>query len=162
MGNFEGSNRSSRWHWHQPRKGRCSDTDDHLLTWQQGLLGIFCAAWKDKTGRSQLHRAVSGAGSSLSSPRVCLTRRPGGRFTCSNACAVLELGFQRRCKAASVGGLFYPSLATAFLARRRIDFAAGLHWLLYRRKSCAVACRTFTLRRVRGWLFHCNLSKESK
>src|SRR6266403_3561665 len=30
MGNFGGSNRSSRWHWHQPRKGRCSDTDDHL------------------------------------------------------------------------------------------------------------------------------------
>src|SRR6266404_7957241 len=26
MGNFGGSNRSSRWHWHQPRKGRCSDT----------------------------------------------------------------------------------------------------------------------------------------
>src|ERR1700724_756016 len=42
MGNFEGSNRSSRWHWHQPRKGRCSDTDDHLLAWQQGLLGILC------------------------------------------------------------------------------------------------------------------------
>src|ERR1700693_2501852 len=40
MGNFEGSNRSSRWHWHQPRKGRCSDTDDHLLTCQQGFLGI--------------------------------------------------------------------------------------------------------------------------
>src|SRR6202047_5174679 len=30
MGNFGGSNRSSRWHWHQPRKGRCSDTHDHL------------------------------------------------------------------------------------------------------------------------------------
>jgi hypothetical protein len=61
MGNFEGSNRSSRWHWHQPRKGRCSDTADHLLTCQQGFLGIFCAAWKDKTGISQLHHAVSGA-----------------------------------------------------------------------------------------------------
>src|SRR6266436_2275365 len=30
MGNFGASNRSSRWRWHQPRKGRCSDTDDHL------------------------------------------------------------------------------------------------------------------------------------
>src|SRR5258705_11130000 len=25
MGNFGGSNRSSRWHWHQPRKGRFID-----------------------------------------------------------------------------------------------------------------------------------------
>jgi hypothetical protein len=55
----------------------------------------------------------------------------------------------------------YPSLATAFLTRSRIDFPTRLHWLLYRRKSCAVACGTFTLRRVRGWLFHCNLSMQS-
>src|SRR3984893_633899 len=40
MGIFEGTNRSSRCHWHQPRKRRCSDTDDHLLTCQQGFLGI--------------------------------------------------------------------------------------------------------------------------
>src|SRR4030081_609751 len=26
MENLEGSNRSSRWHWHQPRKGRCART----------------------------------------------------------------------------------------------------------------------------------------
>jgi hypothetical protein len=51
MGNFGGSNRSSRWHWHQPRKGRCSDTDDHLLTCQQGFLGIFCAAWKSEIAK---------------------------------------------------------------------------------------------------------------
>jgi hypothetical protein len=51
MGNFEGSNRSSRWHWHPPRKGRCSDTDDHLLTCQQGFLGIFCAAWKSEIAK---------------------------------------------------------------------------------------------------------------
>jgi hypothetical protein len=53
-----------------------------------------------------------------------------------------------------------PSLATAFLTRSRIDFAARLHRLLYRRKSCAVACRTFLLSQVCGWLlrrglFHC-------
>src|SRR5712675_166852 len=51
MGNFGGSNRSSRWHWHQPRKGRCSDTDDYLLTCQQGFLGIFCAARKSKIAK---------------------------------------------------------------------------------------------------------------
>ncbi|SHI08301.1 hypothetical protein SAMN05443248_8031 [Bradyrhizobium erythrophlei] len=102
MGNFEGSNRSSRLHWHQPGKGRCSDTDDHLLTWQQGLLGILCRMERQDRQKPTSPRCVR----CLSSPRVCLTRRPGGRFTCSNACAVLELGFQRRCKAASVGGLF--------------------------------------------------------
>src|ERR1700730_14724209 len=58
MGNFEGSNRSSRWHWHQPRKGRCSDTDDHLLTCQQEFLGIFCAAWKSEIAKNRpLHAA---------------------------------------------------------------------------------------------------------
>jgi len=34
-------------------------------------------------------------------------------------------------KAASIGGLCNSSFATAFLARRRIDFAAGLHLLHY-------------------------------
>src|ERR1700730_12819126 len=51
MGNFGGSNRSSRWHWHQPRKGRCSDTDDHLLTCLQGFLGIFCTARKSEIAK---------------------------------------------------------------------------------------------------------------
>jgi hypothetical protein len=51
MGNFEGSNRSRRWHWLQPRKGRRSDTDDHLLTCQQGFLGIFRAAWKSEIAK---------------------------------------------------------------------------------------------------------------
>jgi hypothetical protein len=51
MGNFGGSNRSSRWHWHQRRKGRCSDTVDHLLTCQQGFLGIFCAARKSEIAK---------------------------------------------------------------------------------------------------------------
>src|SRR5258705_12738403 len=58
MGNFEGSNRSSRWHWHQPRKGRCSDNDDHLsfillLSCQQGFLGIFCVAWKSEIAKNR-------------------------------------------------------------------------------------------------------------
>jgi len=55
---------------------------------------------------------------------------------------------------ASVGGLWYPSLTTAFLARRRIDFAAGLHWLHYHGIASAIACRTFMLSRFSGWLFH--------
>src|ERR1700730_16046593 len=55
---------------------------------------------------------------------------------------------------ASLGGLFYPSLATAFLTRSRIDFAARPHWLRYSRKSSALACRTFRLSRLRGGLFH--------
>src|ERR1700686_3384107 len=59
-------------------------------------------------------------------------------------------------KAASVGGLWYPSLTTAFLAGLRIDFAAGLHWLHYRRIASAIACRTFILRRLRGRPFHFN------
>jgi hypothetical protein len=57
-------------------------------------------------------------------------------------------------KAASVGGLFYPSLAAAFLTRSRIDFAARLHRLHYNGIASAIACRTFRLGRLRGWLFH--------
>ena len=45
--------------------------------------------------------------------------------------------------------------------RRRIDFAAGLHWLRDRRKAGATACRTFNLSRLRGWLFHLNVSGRS-
>ncbi len=57
---------------------------------------------------------------------------------------------------ASVGSPGYPSLTTAILARDRIDFATGLHRLHYRRKSGAIACRTFVLDRFHGWLFHLN------
>jgi len=68
------------------------------------------------------------------------------------------------CKAASVD--CYPSLPTAFLTRRGIDFSAGLYWLLDWSESSAIAFRTFDLRRVRGWvfrrrLFHCDLSKKT-
>jgi hypothetical protein len=38
------------------------------------------------------------------------------------------------------------------------DFSAGLHRLHYRRKSGAIACRTFVLDRFHGWLSHLNLS----
>ena len=65
----------------------------------------------------------------------------------------------RRSKA-SVGGLCYPSLTAAFLARRRIDFAAGRRRLSYRGKSGAVAGRTFKFSRLRRWLFHSNLPEE--
>jgi len=58
----------------------------------------------------------------------------------------------------SVGGPGYPSLTAAILALDRIDFATGLHWLHYRRKSGAIACRTFVLDRFHGWLSHLNLS----
>jgi hypothetical protein len=45
--------------------------------------------------------------------------------------------------------------ATAtLLARRRIDFADGLHWLPDRGKSGAAACRTFMLNPIRDWFFH--------
>ena len=57
-------------------------------------------------------------------------------------------------KAASVGVLLYPSLATALLARWRIDSAVRLRWLHHRGKSSPVARRTFLLGRIRGWLFH--------
>ncbi len=39
----------------------------------------------------------------------------------------------------------YPSLATAFLTWRGIDFSAGLHWLRDRSESSAIACGTFNL-----------------
>jgi membrane-associated phospholipid phosphatase len=61
----------------------------------------------------------------------------------------------------SVGGPDYPSLTAAILALDRIDFATGLHRLHYRRKSGAIACRTFMLDRFHGWLSHLNLSGES-
>ena len=75
-------------------------------------------------------------------------------------------GAAGRIKAVSVSFRCYPSLTAAFLARRGIDFAAGLHWLRYRGKSCAVACRTFKLRQLCRWLFrrrlfHCNLSNKT-
>jgi hypothetical protein len=59
---------------------------------------------------------------------------------------------------ASVGSPGYPSLTTAILALDRIGFATGLHRLHYRRKSGAIACRTFVLDRFHGWLSHLNLS----
>ena len=59
---------------------------------------------------------------------------------------------------ASVGGLWYPSLTTAFFARRRIDFAAGSHWLHYHGIAGAIASRTFLLSRNCGRPFHLNLS----
>ena len=43
--------------------------------------------------------------------------------------------------------LYNSSLATAFFARRRIDFAARLHWLHYHGIAGAVACRAFSLSR---------------
>jgi hypothetical protein len=57
-------------------------------------------------------------------------------------------------KAASGGGLCYPSLATATHALDRIDFTVGLHRLRYHGKSGAIACRTFMLSWFQGWLFH--------
>jgi hypothetical protein len=63
-------------------------------------------------------------------------------------------------KAASVDGLWCPPLATAFRAGWGIDFAVGLHWLLYLGKSGPIACRTFILGRLGGWPFHSNLSER--
>src|ERR1700737_2743325 len=53
---------------------------------------------------------------------------------------------------ASVDGLFHPSLATAFLTRSRIDFAARLHWLRQHGIASAIARRTFRLARLRARL----------
>jgi hypothetical protein len=64
--------------------------------------------------------------------------------------AKVQKAVTRSSKAASVGGLCYPSLATAFLARRRIDFADRSHWLHHRGISSAVACWTFLFDRIRG------------
>jgi hypothetical protein len=44
----------------------------------------------------------------------------------------------------------YPSLTATFLARRRVDFAAGRHCRSYLGKSGAIACRTFMFSRVCG------------
>jgi hypothetical protein len=59
----------------------------------------------------------------------------------------------RSFKAASFDGIFYPTLATALLARWRIDSAVRLHWLRHRGKSSTVALGTFSLGRIRGRLF---------
>jgi hypothetical protein len=48
--------------------------------------------------------------------------------------------------------------AAAILALDRIDSATGLLRLHYRRKSGAIACRTFVLDPFHGWLSHLNLS----
>jgi len=81
MGNFGGSNRSSRWHWHQPRKGRCSDTDDHLSV----RANVFRVAHESghaeteapcpkcaNSRRDQTHARVH-----LSRPDLGLVGRPG-------------------------------------------------------------------------------------
>jgi hypothetical protein len=64
-------------------------------------------------------------------------------------------------KAASVSGLCYAALTAAFGARRRIDLAAAPHRLRYHGIASAIACRTFMLIRLRGWLFHLNLLVRS-
>jgi hypothetical protein len=51
-------------------------------------------------------------------------------------------------KTASIGGL-YPPFAVTLLALCRIDFAAGLRGLLYRRKSGPLTRRAFALSRLR-------------
>src|ERR1700737_1777140 len=51
--------------------------------------------------------------------------------------------------AASVGGLFHPSLATALPTSSRIDLAARLHWLHHHGVASAIACRTFRIARLR-------------
>src|SRR5207237_795411 len=66
----------------------------------------------------------------------------------------LSLRWCNRASNASVRGLCYPSLTTAFLAPRRVDFATRLYWLHYLGKAGTVACRTFMLLRFSGWLFH--------
>src|SRR5882672_4814372 len=63
-----------------------------------------------------------------------------------------------RVLSASVGGLLYPPLTTAFDARRRIDFTDGLRELLYHGIAGAITCQAFMLSRIRGWLFHLNLA----
>src|SRR3981189_3705510 len=60
MGNLEGSNRSSRWHWHQPRKGRCSDTDDPSFNLPAGDFSAF----KKKHLREK-------AATGLDGPQIC-------------------------------------------------------------------------------------------
>jgi hypothetical protein len=73
-----------------------------------------------------------------------------------------ELEFGGLChgegEAASVGGLCYPSLTTAFFAPRRVDFVTGLHWLHYHRIAGASAGRTLRLNSIRHCFFHLNLS----
>jgi uncharacterized membrane protein YbhN (UPF0104 family) len=70
---------------------------------------------------------------------------------------VLENAANQKARPASVGGLCYPTLAAAVLAPDRIDFAARLRWLLYCRKSGAVAFRAFVLSRFLGLSFHLNI-----
>jgi len=61
-------------------------------------------------------------------------------------------------RAASVGGLFDPSRAITFLARRRVDFAVPLRSLAHRLESGAVACGTFILGQLHDWPSHLHLS----
>src|SRR5260370_22745053 len=59
---------------------------------------------------------------------------------------------------ASVGGLWYPSFTTAFLARRRIDFAAGSRSLPYPRGVRANCRRAFFFCWNFGRAFYLNIS----
>ena len=54
----------------------------------------------------------------------------------------------------SVGCLFDPALATAFLARWRIDSAVRARWLHYMGESSPITRRTFLLGRTHRWPFH--------
>src|SRR5258708_3347561 len=71
--------------------------------------------------------------------------------------AGLLVNYVRRAKAASVGVLCYPSSGAAFLARRWIDFVPRSHRLHYHGITGAIACRTFLLSRISGWLWHLSL-----
>src|SRR6266446_3011767 len=63
----------------------------------------------------------------------------------------IVLKIRQPMRVAPVRGSGYPSLTTANLAPDRIDFATGLHWLDYGRKSGPIACRTFMLGRFHEW-----------
>jgi hypothetical protein len=56
-------------------------------------------------------------------------------------------------RAASVGGLCYPSSPAAFITRRWIDFAPRSHRLHNQKITGAIACRTFFLSRIRWRVF---------
>ena len=93
------------------------------------------------------------ASASPNAGAVCFDGTPGRKPQLSP-----RLAFRPYSGPRLVGSRGYPSLTTAILALDRIGFATGLHRLHYRRKSGAIARRTFVLDRFHGWLSHLNLS----
>jgi hypothetical protein len=114
-----------------PRVDRISGPEKFRSSARKDFCGGFCTFRTWRNGR--LESEMRSKADIAESDTLVASAAPRGPFdppASDNVCASADR---------------YPSLATAFLAWRRIDFSAGLHGLCDRSESSAIACGTFNL-----------------